>query len=154
MLRKYFSNKIGLIIGLIVAIILQYYYNMQVRTDIRLQMLTSFFGIVIILSEVISFMISGYIIENYFVKKYNGLWKKSGAIAGSILMAPLSLHYAIIFGTLGGSIGYRFLSIFLGKYGIPLGIAIVIILFIIFAECLCAIIGAALGSFLQRIITR
>ncbi len=146
---------IGIIIGLIISCLLVIYQLIPLKQQSRHDMLASLGGIGMIFSVLLAGMISGYIVENYFIKKYTQIGPKCGAIVGSMLIAPLSLYYGIIMGTIGGGIGSLFSSSFgLKAHGVYIGIFMAILISIIIIECIGAIIGSAIGSFIQNIVQK
>ncbi|MEW6296045.1 MAG: hypothetical protein AB1467_07225 [Candidatus Diapherotrites archaeon] len=153
MLRNIIAYKSGIVIGFIIAFFLVCYQILSMKHQNRNDMLSSVGGIGLIVSVIIAGMVSGYIIENFIIKKYVQIGQIWGAIVGSILISPLSLYYGIIFGTVGGGIGYMLTSNIGLKYlGVYIGIFIAILLTIIIIECIGAIIGSIIGSFIQSTI--
>ncbi len=152
MLKRILINKIGIIVGFLIAVLLIIYHLLPVKKEIRYENWLSFVGIGMILSEIIGGMISGYVVENFFIKKYAIIGQFWGGIAGSILIAPYAEYYGIVTSPMGGYLGIIFLSLGLGNYGYFLGICIAIALVIIIVECLGAIVGAALGGLIQKVI--
>ncbi len=97
-------------------------------------------------------MASGLIINYYFIIKSPARVQCHGAIAGSILISPLSFYGGLFFSEISMIIGIllagdmsiiNYFVIFIGH-----------VLGITFFECVGAIIGFALGSFLQKLLQR
>lgn len=154
MIKKTLSGKIGIVIGFIIAILLIINQSIPIKEEIKYETWLSFVGLGMILSVVIGGMVSGFIIENYVIKRYAKKWQIWGGIAGSILISPLSLYYGITFSPMGGYLGIIFMSLGLGNYGYFIGICITIVIVIVIVECLGAIIGAALGGLIQKVLHR
>lgn len=154
MLKRIVTNKVGIIIGFIIAVLLMIYHVLPIKNEIRYEKWLSLVGLGMILSVVIGGMVSGYIVENFFIKKYLKIGQIWGGIAGSVLISPYAIYYGIVTSPMGGYLGIMFLSLGLGNHGYFLGICIAIALVIIIVECLGAIVGAALGGLIQKVIQR
>lgn len=145
MLKNLFANKIGIIIGAIVAILLVGYHMFSMPAHDRQEMPLSGIGLSMMGGVILGGAISGFLIENYYIHKLTRIGSIWGCIIGSILISPLSLFLGIVW---GAALGLRISGFVFAKTkaGIPIEIFIGIMLTIIIIESIGAMIGAALGS--------
>lgn len=153
--KKFFINKKGIVIGVIIAVLLISYHIFSTPAHRRGDTFLSAFGLLMILGVIFGGALSGLIIEKYLrarLLKVGRLW---GGLIGSILISPLALVSGVAFSTVG--IGYgELLGSMIGmrQIGIYVGLFVTIVLVVIIVECAGAGIGAFSGSFIQSVVQR
>jgi hypothetical protein len=147
------KNKIGILTGLLVAIVLISYQSFLTETEARVDLFSPR-GFLMFLSTIAGSVFSGFVIQKYIVGKFILKGSVIGCIAASIAISPLSFYYSTIFGTLGGGLGALLFRIFgIEEVGIYVGILLAITFVFIVIECFGALIGTFLG-FVFEIIFR
>lgn len=142
--------------GSVIAILLICYHMFSMPAIARQEMLWSIVGITIFFGLFLGGVVSGFIVENYFIHKLTNQGSIIGCIIGSILISPLSVYIAIIFGAYGGGglgdiIGDK---IGMNKFGFLIGMFIGSMLTVIIVESIGAAIGTYLGIFGNKLMQK
>ncbi len=150
--RKISLNKMGLLVGSGVAVLLISYHVLAAPAHLRRETFLSSLGIFMFLGVFCGEAMSGLFIANYIgtrLRKRGAIW---GCIIGGVLISPLAVVGGIAFGTMSLGLGTMAGSLLgmreLGIYGV---MCVYIMLVIIVLECGAAGIGSFLGYLIQRI---
>ncbi len=158
MLKKIISNKLGLILGAVIACLLVFYlFLLFAKGGDQEKLLTACLWYQIIMSIVIGGIISGFIVDRYIIRKSHNRWQTWGVILGATIIIPFTFKFDMLLGyvvgglLIGGIIQYIF---GLGDETIYICMRIGFAVAIILVECFGAILGSILGDIGQRIVKR
>jgi hypothetical protein len=156
MLRKVLQNKMGIIIGTSIAVLLVFFHIFSSRSQDKWELLSAV-DLSMNLGVIIGGAISGFIVEHYFVHRFSKMGIIIGSVVGSISISPLAVYYGIIFGGLSGMAFLGFLMGFVeiknvkeivAFIGMFFGIAVVVVI----VESVGAVIGSVIGFLVERLL--
>lgn len=153
--KKMFFDKMGILIGFAIAVLLNFYDIFSTAPQRRADTFLSTFGLVMILGTILGGAMSGFIVEKYLRARFTRGGNIWGGIIGAILISPVALEGGVAFGTMSVDYG-ELLGRLIGmrQFGIYGVLCVGIILVIIIEEFISAVIGAFLGSLAQSLFQR